>query len=283
MLTARVAERRLPRLTRSIAVTVRAGTPGGSYNDAYADDIALIPRVPRLPGVHRPGSGRRPFAGVLRAVAASADRPARQRARANRVRERNGRALRRRGDARPEAIRRARHAAVSRCSRGASGACASRSPGGRGARSLTGAPRVTCTRPRATARASPARPSRRCGSCAAVNLAACFSSLTSATRRPTSARSGTESWSSTGGSPPFASRPPTSSGPRCGACSACGAPRSTTSRRRSCRQPCPSWGRSGRPWPTAISTTGCRSSGPACALGWRSGSTIRARSAPTGS
>ena len=65
MLTARLAERPIPRLTRTIAVTVRAGAPGGSYNDAYADDIALVPRVPRLPGVHRPGAGRRPFAGVL--------------------------------------------------------------------------------------------------------------------------------------------------------------------------------------------------------------------------
>ena len=65
MLIARVAERRLPRLTRTIAVTVRAAAPGGSYNDAYADEIALVPRIPRVPGIHRVGSGRRPFAGVL--------------------------------------------------------------------------------------------------------------------------------------------------------------------------------------------------------------------------
>ena len=64
MLAARLAERPVPRLTRTIAVTVRAGTPGGTYNDAYADDIALVPRIARLPGLRRPGSGRRPFAGV---------------------------------------------------------------------------------------------------------------------------------------------------------------------------------------------------------------------------
>ena len=217
MLTARVAERRLPRLTRSIAVTVRAGTPGGSYNDAYADDIVLIPRVPRLPASIDAGSGRRPFADVLllsRRV--RIDRHGSARVRIG-CAERNGRALRRRGDARPEAIRRARHAAC-RAAAGArparahptlpAGAALARSPAHRGSR----------VRGRARRPASPARPSRRCGSCAAVNLAACFSSLTSATRRPTSARSGTESWSSTGDSPPCASRPPTSSGPRCGAC-----------------------------------------------------------------
>jgi hypothetical protein len=64
MLAARTAERPIPRLTRTIAVTLRAGAPGGSYNDAYADNIALVPRVPRLPGLPRPGAGRRPFAGL---------------------------------------------------------------------------------------------------------------------------------------------------------------------------------------------------------------------------
>ena len=51
MLTARMASARVPRLTRAIAVTVLAGPPGGTYNDAYVDDVALVPRVPPLPGV----------------------------------------------------------------------------------------------------------------------------------------------------------------------------------------------------------------------------------------
>ena len=64
MLASRLAEHAIPRLTRTIAVTLRAGVPGGSYNDAYADDVALIPRIPRLSGLRRPHAGRRPFAGV---------------------------------------------------------------------------------------------------------------------------------------------------------------------------------------------------------------------------
>ncbi len=65
MLTARIGSRRVPRLTRAIAVTVRAGPPGGTYNDAYVDDVALVPTVPALPGVPpRRMRARRPFGGV---------------------------------------------------------------------------------------------------------------------------------------------------------------------------------------------------------------------------
>jgi hypothetical protein len=65
MLTARIGSRRVPRLTRAIAVTVRAGPPGGTYNDAYVDDVALVPTVPALPGVPpRRVRARRPFGGV---------------------------------------------------------------------------------------------------------------------------------------------------------------------------------------------------------------------------
>lgn len=65
MLLPRVASAPVPRLTRSISVTVRAGPPGGSYNDAYVDDVALVPRVPLLDGVpQRRARARRPFGGV---------------------------------------------------------------------------------------------------------------------------------------------------------------------------------------------------------------------------
>ena len=65
MLLARMASAPVPRLTRSIAVTLRAGTPGGSYNDAYVDDVALVPRVPALPGVpRRRARARRAFGGL---------------------------------------------------------------------------------------------------------------------------------------------------------------------------------------------------------------------------
>ena len=65
MLAARVVRRRIPRLTRSIAVTVRAPAPGGSYNDAYVDDIALVPRLAPLRGLPRSRrDARRAFAGA---------------------------------------------------------------------------------------------------------------------------------------------------------------------------------------------------------------------------
>jgi hypothetical protein len=80
MLMARQATAPVPRLTRSIAVTVRSGTPGGSYNDAYVDDIALVPRVPPLEGVPpRRVRARRPFGGT--AVISRRVRVARGRAR----------------------------------------------------------------------------------------------------------------------------------------------------------------------------------------------------------
>ena len=65
MLAARSESHRIPRLTRAIAVTVRAPAPGGSYNDAYADDIALVPRIVPLRGLARSHRrARRPFAGA---------------------------------------------------------------------------------------------------------------------------------------------------------------------------------------------------------------------------
>ena len=65
MLAARSALRKIPRLTRSIAVTVRAPAPGGTYNDAYADNIALVPRIVPLRGLVRSHRrARRPFAGA---------------------------------------------------------------------------------------------------------------------------------------------------------------------------------------------------------------------------
>ena len=80
MLMARLASAPVPRLTRSVAVTVRSGPPGGSYNDAYVDDIALVPRVPPLEGVPpRRARGRRSFGGV--AVISRRVRVARGRAR----------------------------------------------------------------------------------------------------------------------------------------------------------------------------------------------------------
>jgi hypothetical protein len=80
MLLARLAGASVPRLTRSVAVTVRSGAPGGSYNDAYVDDIALVPRIPPLPGVPpRRARARRPFGGI--AVISRRVRVARGRAR----------------------------------------------------------------------------------------------------------------------------------------------------------------------------------------------------------
>jgi hypothetical protein len=67
MLTARAASMRIPPLTRTIAVTVRTRVPSGRYNDAYADDIALVPRytpVRGIPTAGRPPARSRPFAGV---------------------------------------------------------------------------------------------------------------------------------------------------------------------------------------------------------------------------
>jgi hypothetical protein len=65
MLTPRLARATVPRLTRKIIVTIRAGEPGGSYNDAYVDDVALIPHIPPLRGLLRPRlRARRVFGGA---------------------------------------------------------------------------------------------------------------------------------------------------------------------------------------------------------------------------
>jgi hypothetical protein len=64
MLSPRAATAVVPRLTRSIEVIVRSAPRGGSYNDAYVDDVALVPTVPRLNGVPARARGRRRFGGV---------------------------------------------------------------------------------------------------------------------------------------------------------------------------------------------------------------------------
>jgi hypothetical protein len=64
MLAPRAAVAAIPPLTRTIAVRVSAGRPGGTYNDAYADDVALVPRVPPFPGAPPVRRGR-PFAGAV--------------------------------------------------------------------------------------------------------------------------------------------------------------------------------------------------------------------------
>ena len=65
MLAPRLRRARVPRLTRAIAVRIHAGVPGGGYNDAYVDDVALIPRIAPLRGLLRPRRhARRPFAGA---------------------------------------------------------------------------------------------------------------------------------------------------------------------------------------------------------------------------
>ena len=191
---ARGRARGIPRLTRSIAVTVRAGPPGGSYNDAYVDDVALVPQVPALPGVPPPprpraaAVRRRRAAGSSRARGA---RPARACASAARIAAA--------GPLRAASLTLARRRSV------ILGSAADRAP----ARARSRRVRIPLSRrerrrlrrrsprPRvrsrcATPRASPARSPHRCGSCD-VKLAPCSSSSTSATRRPTSAPSATAS------------------------------------------------------------------------------------------
>ena len=281
MLAARLAERPIPRLTRTIAVTVRAGAPGGSYNDAYADDIALVPRVPRLPGVHRPGARAPAVRRRAAAVAAGAGGPPRPRARAARVRERHGRDLRRRRDARPAALRRCsarlrvalQPGRVRRVriplSRRARRSLARRRTAGHvyaAARDGQGLTRTTV----APVRIVPALVS------AIVLLVVDVGN--------TQTHFGTfrdgelvEHWR-------FATVRQ-STADELGA-----ALRSLLDLRGVAfddltasivSSTVPSWGRSGRRWPTATSTSGCPWSAPACGPGWRSGSTTRARSAPT--
>jgi hypothetical protein len=66
MLSSRLHRGRPPRLTRTIVVAVRAGKPGGTYNDAYVDDVALVPRIPTLRGLAPPRRrAKRAFAGAV--------------------------------------------------------------------------------------------------------------------------------------------------------------------------------------------------------------------------
>jgi hypothetical protein len=68
MLSPRAADVAIPPLTRTIAVTIRAGAPAGRYSDAYADDVTLAPRYGRVRGVPPPNADppgrRRRFSGV---------------------------------------------------------------------------------------------------------------------------------------------------------------------------------------------------------------------------
>jgi hypothetical protein len=65
MLTPRLRRAVVPRLTRAVAVYIHAGTPGGGYNDAYVDDVALVPRIAPLRGMLRPRRhAPRVFAGA---------------------------------------------------------------------------------------------------------------------------------------------------------------------------------------------------------------------------
>jgi hypothetical protein len=54
MLTPRLRRASVPRLTRQVAVSIRAPSPGGGYNDAYVDDVALVPQITPLRGLVRP-------------------------------------------------------------------------------------------------------------------------------------------------------------------------------------------------------------------------------------
>jgi hypothetical protein len=62
MLTPRSGTAAVPRLTRSIAVLLRTEPHLGRYNDAYVDNLALVPSVPPLAGVPRRRAGG--FSGV---------------------------------------------------------------------------------------------------------------------------------------------------------------------------------------------------------------------------
>jgi hypothetical protein len=65
MLTPRLRRAVVPRLTRAVAVNIRAPAPGGSYNDAYVDAVALVPRIAPLRGLLRPRRrAPRGFAGA---------------------------------------------------------------------------------------------------------------------------------------------------------------------------------------------------------------------------
>jgi hypothetical protein len=65
MLTPRLRRAVVPRLTRAVAVTLRAPAPGGGYNDAYVDDVALVPGNAPLRGLLRPRlRAPRRFAGA---------------------------------------------------------------------------------------------------------------------------------------------------------------------------------------------------------------------------
>jgi hypothetical protein len=58
----------VPPLTRTVTVTLRSVPPAGSYDDAYFDAVALVPRVagaaPHADPVAQRGRRLRPFAGV---------------------------------------------------------------------------------------------------------------------------------------------------------------------------------------------------------------------------
>ena len=65
----RAAEAPIPPLTRTVAVSMRTRPPSGSYDDAYFDSVALVPRTAGAPPPAQPpgteqGVPLRPFAGA---------------------------------------------------------------------------------------------------------------------------------------------------------------------------------------------------------------------------
>ena len=226
----RARSARTLRPRRSLSRARRRATSGAlSARDAPRD---RQPRARRV--AHRPRSGARPQRGpddAARRAAAAPGRPTPRRARRRPARRRRQAAARlghalverphdRAASRRPSCRRRTRRPGTvvapkrsllhdpvqrpgsARCAGTATPlSCSARSTAAQG-----------CEAGRAYSTAAMAREH---------NPAPCSSSSTSATRRPTWAPSAARSWSTTGASPPCASRPRTSSAPRCATCSRC--------------------------------------------------------------
>jgi hypothetical protein len=67
----RALEVPVPPLTRTVAVTLRATRAGGTYDDAYFDDVALAPRIPGLPPGDLPAAPAQPARGYSGAIVVS--------------------------------------------------------------------------------------------------------------------------------------------------------------------------------------------------------------------
>ena len=199
-------------------MSLRAPAPGGSYNDAYVDDVALVPRIAPLRGLVR--AARRARARLRRAPRCSRRACGSTAARRARVRrrlpERDVRELRRRRHARPAPLGDPRRAP----DRAAAG------PDPPPAHPAL-APRAAPRSARRTARPRVRRGARRAKASPApvtapVRIVRALMLLCRRRRQHADAHRHVRrrpSWSSTGGSRPSASRPPTSSARRCAACS----------------------------------------------------------------